>query len=188
MVENEKIPVPKKNLQPEVLPSVGILKESDKKKLESEIINRLQKLGSEFTKKDIGELLAIIETSKSLSSLREKLSGIHKDTDEKVLAEILSIAETIRKWAIEGIRELQIDIHEVLKNTPVYLKKWTFPSERFSGLARFEKSELGENIVVDIAGFAIWSVDSLLAIATIITQLLIDIFYLPKDILSSIKK
>lgn len=184
MSEPEKKPESQKPDLHEAVPKAGILKEADKRRLESDIMIRLQKLGSELTKKDIHELLAVIETSKNLNSLKEKLTGIHKDVDEKVLTEILSIAESIQRWAIEGIRELRVDIQDVLRNIPADLKKGVFLSERFPGLARFEKSELWENIIVDIAGFAIGAVDSLLVIAELVTRLLVDIFYLPKDILN----
>jgi len=82
---------------PETIIHAGKLKESDKKRLESDITDRLRKLGKEMTQKDIRELITIIETSKSLSSLKEKLVGMNKDTDEIILQEILRIAESIRK-------------------------------------------------------------------------------------------
>lgn len=50
-----------------------------------------------MTHKDIRELITVIETSKSLASLKEKLAGMNHDTDDKVLQEILRIAESIRK-------------------------------------------------------------------------------------------
>ncbi|MDD2745137.1 MAG: hypothetical protein PHU93_01240 [Candidatus Gracilibacteria bacterium] len=172
---------------PETQVHVGQLKESDKKKLESDITDRLKKLGKEMTHKDIRELITVIETSKSLASLKEKLVGMNHDTDDKVLQEILRIAESIRKGAIEGIKELRVDLREVLRNAPVELKKGVFISEQFKGIGKFEQSELGENIVVDIAGFGIGAIDSIMTIARLVAHLLIDLFYLPKDIIQSIQ-
>lgn len=189
MPENKDASEFPKPPRPEVAPvHVGHLKESDRKKMESDIVSRLQKLGKELTHKDIRELITAIETSKSLASLKEKLTGLHQDKDEAMLEEIIRIAESIRKGAMEGIKELRVDIGEVLRNTPVELRKGMFLSERFQSLGRFEKSELGENIVVDIAGFGIGAMDSIFAIAKMIAHLLSDLFYLPRDIVHSFKK
>lgn len=188
MSERKDAPELPKTPRPETQIHVGHLKESDRKKMESDITSRLQKLGREMTHKDIQELIAAIETSKSLAALKEKLSGMHQDKDEAMLEEILHIAESIRHGAMEGIKELRVDIGKVLRNAPVELRKGTFLSERFGSLARFEKSELGENIVVDIAGFGIGALDSVYAIAKLIAHLLSDLFYLPRDIARAIRK
>lgn len=166
---------------------VGILKESDKKKLEAEIISKLQHLGSELTKKDIRELLAAIETSKSLGALREKIVVSQEKNDgkltEQLLNELIALAEQIRRGAAEGIRELRIDVRQVLQNPPVHIRKGVFVSERFPILTKLEKTELGENIVVDIAWFTVWALDSILAIAELILRLLSDAVRLPWDLL-----
>ena len=188
MPEKKDAPELPKNPRPETPVHVGHLKESDRKKMESEIVSSLKRLGKEMTHKDIGELIAAIERSKSLAALKEELSGMHQDKDEAMLEEILHIAESIRRGAIEGIKELRVDIGEVLRNMPVELRKGMFLSERFGSLARFEKSELGENIVVDIAGFGIGAIDSVYVIAKLIAHLLSDLFYLPRDIAKVIRK
>ncbi len=167
---------------PETRVHVGQLKESDQKKLESDIASKLRRLGTEMTHKEIRELITAIDTSKNLASLKEKLTGLHRDKDEEILKEIIQIAESIRKWAMEGIQELRVDIHDVLRNTPVMLKKWAFLSEKFQNVWRFEKSELWENIIVDITGFAIGAIDSVIAIAKLIMQLIVDLYHLPGDL------
>ncbi len=83
--------------RPDSLVHIGHLKESEKKKLETDIVGRLRRLGAEMTQKEIHELIAVIDTSKNLASLKEKLTGLHQDKDEKILGEIIQIAESIRK-------------------------------------------------------------------------------------------
>lgn len=124
MSENKDfIPSQKRRETPENTVHVGQLKESDKKKLESDIAGSLRRLGKEMTHKEIQELVTVIDTSKNLASLKEKLTGLHQGTDDELLQEIIKIAESIRKGAIEGIKELRVDIRDVLKNTPAELKK-----------------------------------------------------------------
>ncbi len=164
---------------------VGQLKESDKKKLESDIAKSLQKLWKEMTHKEIQELITMIDTSKNLASLKEKLEWLRQGGDEVLLKEILKISEAIRKGAIEWIKELRVDVTEVLKNTPVELRKWVFLSEKFKQVGRFENSELGENILLDIGGFWIGALDSIFAIAKLLGRLLADLYRLPQDLLQA---
>ena len=185
---NEKqdlIPSEKRQEAPKNTVHVGQLKESDKKKLESDIAKSLQKLGKEMTHKEIQELIAVIDTSKNLASLKEKLEWLRQGGDEVLLKEILKISESIRKGAIEGIKELRVDVTEVLKNTPVELRKWVFLSEKFKKVGRFENSELGENIILDIGGFWIGALDSIFAIAKLLVRLLADLYRLPQDLLQA---
>lgn len=189
MSENKDFaPSQKRQETPKNTVHVGQLKESDKKKLESDIAGSLKRLGKEMTHKEIRELVTIIDTSKNLASLKEKFSWLHQGGDEEMLQEIIKISESIRKGAIEWIKELRVDIRDVLKNTPAELRKWIFLSERFKNVGRFEKSELGENIVVDIAGFWIGTLDSIVAIARLLVLLLADLYRLPQDLLSASRK
>lgn len=178
-------PSEKRQEAPKNTVHVGHLKESEKKKLESDIAKSLQKLGKEMTHKEIQELITMIDTSKNLASLKEKLDWLRQGGDEVLLKEILKISESIRKGAIEGIKELRVDVTEVLKNTPVELRKWIFLSEKFKKVARFENSELGENIILDIWGFWIGALDSIFAIAKLLVRLLADLYRLPQDLLQA---
>jgi hypothetical protein len=145
----------------------------------------LQKLWKEMTHKEIQELITMIDTSKNLASLKEKLEWLRQGGDEVLLKEILKISEAIRKGAIEWIKELRVDVTEVLKNTPVELRKWVFLSEKFKQVGRFENSELGENILLDIGGFWIGALDSIFAIAKLLGRLLADLYRLPQDLLQA---
>jgi hypothetical protein len=145
----------------------------------------LQKLWKEMTHKEIQELITIIDTSKNLASLKEKLEWLRQGGDEVLLKEILKISEAIRKGAIKWIKELRVDVTEVLKNTPVELRKWVFLSEKFKKVGKFENSELGENIILDIGGFWIGALDSIFAIAKLLVRLLADLYRLPQDLLQA---
>ncbi len=110
----------------------GILQESDKKKLEGEIASRLKTLGSKFTQREIRDLLTAVETSRSLASLKEKLGEkVSNQANDRFLEDLLALSDSIRRGAAEGIKELRIDVSNVLKHTPSRLKQGTFFSERF---------------------------------------------------------
>lgn len=166
----------------------GAFRELDKKKLEAEVVLKLKKLGANLTNKELWELMAAVTTTKNLESLREKLgTKTNEKTNDVLLQEILSLVESIRTGAAEWIKELKIDIRQVLKNEPVLLKKGVFFSEKIPGITRFEKSELWENLILDIGGFAVGALDTLMVCLTTILNLLRDIFLLPRDLLAAKK-
>ncbi len=82
----------------ERIPEIGILKDTEKKALEHEVVSRLKELGSRLTSREIRDLLTAVETSKNLASLKEKISeNIVDYTNDAVLEEILKLSESIRK-------------------------------------------------------------------------------------------
>lgn len=96
MTESDKqhAPLPK-NPSPEM---TGKFVESDKKKLESAVVDKLKSLGSKLTRKEIQELLSHVETAKNIESLKEKLTAKTAErTDDAALEEIFALYNEIRK-------------------------------------------------------------------------------------------
>lgn len=107
-------PKPKKDEAKNIPENAGILKEKEKKDFELQVVEKLRIIGKRLTKKEISELLATLEATKSIESLKAQLSG-GKEEHDKALETILSLYETIRNGAKEGIKELRIDLEKLLE-------------------------------------------------------------------------
>ncbi|MFZ4462098.1 MAG: hypothetical protein ACOYN2_06510 [Patescibacteria group bacterium] len=97
MTESDKqhAPLIPKNPSPEM---TGKFVESDKKKLESAVVDKLKSLGSKLTRKEIQELLSHVETAKNIESLKEKLTTKTAErADDAALEEIFALYNEIRK-------------------------------------------------------------------------------------------
>jgi hypothetical protein len=176
-------------IQKEIPMHGGILQESDKKKLEGEIASRLKTLGSKFTQREIRDLLTAVETSRSLASLKEKLGEkVSNQANDRFLEDLLALSDSIRRGAAEGIKELRIDVSNVLKHAPSRLKQGTFFSERFWIVGRLENSELGKNLILDLTGGLVGALDSALAVLSLILHLLVDALRAPVDIYTALKE
>lgn len=168
--------------------NTGILKNSDEKKLEANIVDRLRSFGKKFSRREISELMASINTSNSLSELRDKISQEPKLANNPELAdEIIHLAESVRHASKEDLTALR-ELVKTLKDrssSPVGVT--SFPLSQNKLVKYLEKSELGDNILVDAVGTSVGLAQSILLIAKFLLELIRDLFLLPRDLISKSK-
>ncbi len=165
----------------------GILKEREKKELEKEIIEKLRFIGKKLSKKELSELLAQIETTKNIESLKNQLKG-GSEQNKEALNLILSLYESIRSGAKEGISELRIDLEKVLQPPTYSRKSWSHFSDRFTFTKTLEQSELWTKIHLDIAWIANGTLDSLIDAIQVLYALLEGLIRLPHDFIKDIQE
>lgn len=180
------------NSQPEtkkIPETAGIFKEKEKKDLEWAIRSELKKLWNSLTKKDILELMAAVETSKNLTHLKDVLTDKIPDREkQETIENILALAKKIREWALEWIKELELQVKNRERKVPLSIKNEFFFSHQYARVARLENSELGKNLILDITGAAIGVIDSIIIALKILLELSIDTVLLPKSIYNTLKK
>ena len=125
------------------LPEIGVLRSSDQKKLESNIISKLESLGKKLTTREISSLLANINTAKSLVDLRATLASEPKLASTPGLAEeIIAIAESVRLASKEDLGALRDIVETVQKRSPESIKNSVFLLSQIAAIQKLERSEL----------------------------------------------
>jgi hypothetical protein len=181
MPETKKDSAPEQPKKPRV-PEAGVLKEKEKKDLETRIVDTMRNLGSKLTKKEILALASKIEVSKGLDELKKNLEsegGIGKEIPEEALRAVMDLVRGARELAESGLAELKLEISKTAIGKDYEIDLSTYFSHRFPWIKRLEESELGENVVIDVAGFLVGSVDSAVAAAKLLLLLVRDLFLLP---------
>ena len=125
------------------LPEVGVLRSSDQKKIESDIVSKLESLGKKLTAREISSLLANINTAKSLVDLRATLASEPKLANTPGLAEeIIAIAESVRLASKEDLGALRDLVETVQKGSPESIKNSVFLLSQLAIVQKLERSEL----------------------------------------------
>lgn len=195
MSEVRKDQDPKKPLHmPETLINAGILKDKEKLEIETELIDTLKTMSQRLTKKDINSLLSRVEVGKGLEGLRQELQKEKKldsvEFSDETLQTILDLIRESKSIEQEltknNIDELKLEISKLNPSIEYEIDKQAYLTNRFPWIKRFENSELGKNIVIDIAGIAVWALDSAQAIFKFLLRLLVDLAKLPIDIVKEL--
>jgi len=182
--------VPKKN--PTVEVSAGVLKEKDKTDLENRLTETLKNLNSRLTKKEILSLIHRIEVGKGLEWLRSELEKEKKlegtKISDELLQDILNLFREVEQIAESGLKELKLELSALNESKEYTVDKAIYLTNRFPWIKRLEQSKLGENIIIDLAGIATGSIDSIHAILKFLLTLLEDVILLPKQIVEEMRK
>lgn len=169
-----------------------IYKEKEKQELESRIVGTLKSLNGKLTKKEIMELFHRVEVGKWLDWLKKELEKEvklwWKDISEEVLKAILDLIKESKELAQKGIEELRLELDKLNESKFYEIDKKVYLSSRYNWIKKLEDSELGKNIIIDIAWIGIGILDSAVAIFQILLWLIKDIFFLPRDIVKNFKK
>ena len=121
----------------------GILKNLDEKKLEANIVDRLRSFGKKFSRREISELMSSINTSNSLSELREKISQEPKLANTPELAdEIIHLAESVKHASKEDLTELRELVKTLKIKVTSQVGDTSFPLSQTKLVKYLEKSEL----------------------------------------------
>jgi hypothetical protein len=173
----------------------GIFKEKEKREVESEILDTLRTMSQKLTKKDIDGLLSRVEVGKGLDGLRVELQKEKKlDTTEfsdetlQAILDLIRESRTLEQQLTKSnIEELKLKVGKLNPSLEYEIDKQVYLTNRFPWIKRFEDSELGKNIIIDIAGITVGALDSAQAIFKFLLRLLVDIFKLPVDVVKEIK-
>ncbi|MDD2565960.1 MAG: hypothetical protein PHZ26_05035 [Candidatus Gracilibacteria bacterium] len=178
------------NIKP--VENAGIFKEKDKLDLESRIVDTLKKLNGKLTKKEIMELFHRVEVGKGLDGLKKelekevKLGG--KEISDEVLKAILDLIKESTELAHKGIEELKLELNKLNISKIYDIDKKVYFSNKYPWIKKLENSELGENILKDIAGIGVGVSDSAVAIFKLLLELVKDLIMLPRDLIKGGKK
>lgn len=182
-------PVEKVKKVPE---NAWILKEKEKTDLENRIVETLRKLNGKLTKKEIMELFHKIEVAKWLDWLKKELEKEaklgSKEIWEDVLKDLLDLIKEAKELTQKWIEELKIELNKLNTSKNFEIDNSVYLSSRFSWIKKFEDSELGKNIILDLSWVVVWIADSAEAIFKILLGLIKDLIMLPADILKTKKK
>lgn len=183
MNEERRDDLPKRpEKRPETV-SAGILKEKDKADIESRIVDTMRALGSKMTRKEILALASRMEVSHGLDELKkglEKDAGLSEELSDEALNEVFQLIREAREIAGSGLKELKLQIGKTNPTKEYEIDRNAYLSSRFPWIKRFEESELGTNVVIDLEGFLIGAVDSAASVAKLFLALIGDLFLLPK--------
>jgi hypothetical protein len=195
MSEVRKDQDPKKPLRnPEFAINTGILKDKEKREIETELIDTLKTMSRKLTKKDIDSLLSRVEVGKGLEGLRQALQKEKKldsvEFSDETLQTILDLIRESKSIEQEltknNIEELRLEISKLNPSAEYEIDKQIYLTNRFPWIKRFENSELGKNIIIDIAGIAVGALDSAQAIFKFLLRLLVDLVKLPVDVVKEL--
>lgn len=185
MGESKRDDVPERPQGTNLPPSeAGILKEREKRDLEGRIVETMRSLGSKLTRKEIIALAQRVEVSKGLDGLKRELESdpkIAKEIPEETLKEFMDLIRNARELAESGLEELKLEIGKTNPTRYYDIDKSAYFSSRFPWVKRMEESELGENLVIDVAGFLTGALDSAVGAAKLLLLLIRDFFLLPVD-------
>jgi len=78
-----------------------------------------------------------------------KLGG--KEISDDVLKAILELIKESKELAHKGIEELKLELNKLNESKAYEIDKNVYFSNKFPWIKKFEESELGKNIVLDIA-------------------------------------
>lgn len=160
--------------------NAGILKEKEKKDLESRIVDTLKSLNWKLTKKEIMELFHRIEVWHGLDWLKKELEKEKKlwwkEISEEILKSIMDLIKEANEIAHKWIEELKIELWKVNESKEYEIKKMAYLSEKFPWIKKFEDSELWKNVIIDVIWVAIWLADSAEAIFKLLLEMVQDLF------------
>lgn len=178
------------NIKP--VENAGIFKEKDKLDLESRIVDTLKKLNGKLTKKEIMELFHRVEVGKWLDWLKKELEKEvklgWKEISDEVLKAILDLIKESTELAHKWIEELKLELNKLNISKIYDIDKKVYFSNKYPWIKKLENSELGENILKDIAGIGVWVSDSAVAIFKLLLELVKDLIMLPRDLIKGGKK
>lgn len=145
-----------------------------------------------MTKKEILSLMQRIEVSNGLDGLRSELQKEEKlentDISEETIRMVFDLIREVEQIAESGLRELRLEVSRLNVSREYSVDGHIYPTSRIPWVKRLEDSELGKNIVIDIAGIGVGAIDSAQAILKFLLTFLKDIFVLPRDIVAHIKQ
>lgn len=189
---SEKKDYSKEIKTPKIEINSGILKEKEKKDLEDRIVDTMKNLNGKLTRKEIKELFNKIEASKNLDWLKKELEKEKKlwwkEISEDVLKSILELIKESKELAQKWIEELKIELNKLNESKFYEIDKKVYFSNRFPWVKKLEESELGKNIILDIAWIGVGLIDSAVAIFKLLLELIKDLVMLPRDIMKMVKK
>ena len=172
--------------------SAWILKEKDKDDLEWRIVETLKKLNWKLTKKEILELFHRVEVSKWLDGLKKELEKEKmlwwKEITDELLNSILDLIKEAKEVAQKWIEELKFELSKLNESKFYQIDKKAYLSSKFPWVKKLEDSELGKNVVIDIAGIIVWLGDSAEAIFKLFLDLIKDLIMLPRDLAKKFSK
>ena len=169
----------------------GILKSRDDKDLEGRIVTTMRGLGSKLTRKEILSLASKIEASASLDELRKNLESdgkIGKEIPEEALRAVMDLISQARELAESGLEELKLEVARIPETKEYEIHPEVYFSKKFPWVKRLEESELGKNLVIDVAGFLVGSIDSAISATRLLFLLLKDFFLLPIQVIRSLNE
>ncbi|EKE29153.1 MAG: hypothetical protein ACD_2C00218G0002 [uncultured bacterium (gcode 4)] len=168
-----------------------ILKEKEKDELEWRIVETLKKLNWKLTKKEIMELFHRIEVSKGLDGLKSELEKEKKlwwkEITDELLWSILDLIKEAKEVAQKWIEELKFELNKLNESKFYEIDKKAYLSSRFPWVKKLEDSELGKNIVLDMAWIAVGLADSAEAVFRLLLDLIMDLIKLPRDLARKLK-
>ena len=172
--------------------SAWILKEKDKDDLEWRIVETLKKLNWKLTKKEILELFHRVEVSKWLDGLKKELEKEKmlwwKEITDELLNSILDLIKEAKEVAQKWIEELKFELSKLNESKFYQIDKKAYLSSKFPWVKKLEDSELGKNVVIDIAWIIVWLGDSAEAIFKLFLDLIKDLIMLPRDLAKKFSK
>lgn len=168
-----------------------VLKKKDQEDLENRITDTLKNLNSKLTKKQIIELLSKIEVSKWLDWLKEELGKNEilgwTEISDDVLKNIMDLIQESREIASKNIEELKLELSKINISKEYSIDQKAYITNKFPWIKKLDDSELGKNIIIDLAWITVWAIDSVTAVFKFLLWLIKDIFLLPKDLINSTK-
>ena len=168
-----------------------ILKKKEQADLEDRITDTLKNLNHKLTKKQIVELLSKIEVSKWLEWLKEELGKNEildwAEISDDVLKNIMDLIQESREIASKNIEELKLELSKINESKEYTIDQKAYITNKFPWIKKLEDSNLGKNIIIDLAWITVGAVDSVAAVFKFLLWLIKDIFLLPRDLINSSK-
>lgn len=172
--------------------NIWVFKEKEKKELEDRIVETLKGLNWKLTRKEIVELFQRVEVSKWLDWLKKELEKEKtlwwKEISDELLKSILDLIKESKEITQKWIEELKIELGKLNESKVYEIDKQVYLSNRFPWIKKLENSELGKNIVIDIAGIIVGIGDSAVSVFKFLLGLVMDFVKLPFDVYKHIKK
>lgn len=164
-----------------------ILKDKDTKDLEWRIVDTLKKLNSKLTKKEIMELFHRIEVWNWLDSLKQELEKEAKlwwkEISDDVLKIILDLIKESKELAHKWIEELKLELNKLNESKTYDFKNEMYFFNKYPWVKKLEESEMGKNLILDLAWIWVWLADSAVAIFKFLLELIKDLIMLPRDLI-----
>ena len=169
----------------------GVLKKKEQSDLENTIVDTLKNLNARLTKKEILSLMHRIEVASGLDGLRKELEKEKKlentDITDETLRVIFELFHEVERVAESGLEELKLELSRLNESKDYEIDPLVYPTNKFPWIKRLEESELGKNIVIDIAWMLVGGLDSVHAILKFLLTLIRDIVLLPRDIIEHVQ-
>lgn len=110
--------------------------------------------------------------------------NINKELKEKFIGLIQKIEELSKNERNDLIKEILTDREDPVPHVPDEI----FPTHALAFVRTLESSPLGQNLIKDATGLVVGATDSAAALVKLGWALIKDVFLLPRDIISMIKK